>query len=115
MKTTDRRSFLQAGLTSLAGMVSLPLLGGLVGCAQTPAREGAGSAASTAGAKPSLTTTKLTERVTLISGVPGNVLALSGGDGVVLVDSGSAALASSVKKSLAGAKVTTLFNTHYHA
>jgi len=115
MKTTDRRSFLQAGLTGLAGVASLPLLGGtLAGCAQTPAREAAGPAAAAA-SKPALTTEKLTERVTLIGGVPGNVIALSSSDGVVLVDSGSAALAGSVKKSLAGAKVKTLLNTHYHA
>ena len=33
----------------------------------------------------------------------------------MLVDSGSAELARAVQKSLAGAKVRTLFNTHYHA
>jgi glyoxylase-like metal-dependent hydrolase (beta-lactamase superfamily II) len=113
MKMTNRRSFLQAGVTGLAGLASLPLLGGgLAGCAQTPTRAASGSSAAP---KPPLATEKLTERVTLVSGVPGNVIALSSGDGVVLVDSGSAALAGSVKKSLADAKVKTLFNTHYHA
>ncbi len=34
---------------------------------------------------------------------------------VLLVDSGSAALANAVRASLAGASVHTLFNTHYHA
>jgi cyclase len=114
MKTTDRRSFLQAGLTGLAGLASVPLLGGsLAGCAQTPSRPAAAGSATEP--KTALTTEKLTERVTLISGVPGNVLVLSSGESVVLVDSGSAALAGSVRKSLAGAKVQTLFNTHYHA
>jgi glyoxylase-like metal-dependent hydrolase (beta-lactamase superfamily II) len=113
MKKTDRRSFLQAGLTGLAGLASVPLLGGsLAGCAQTPTRQAAGAAT---GPKPTLATEKLTERVTLISGVPGNVIALTSSDGVVLVDSGSSALAGSVRKSLAAAKVRTLFNTHYHA
>ncbi len=70
---------------------------------------------ATTAPKPALTTEKLTERVTLISGVPGNVIALTSTDGVVLVDSGSAALAGSVRKSLAAAKVRTLLNTHYHA
>jgi cyclase len=110
MKTTDRRTFLQAGLGGLA------VLGGLAGCAQTPSRPSSGSTASAASvSKPALSTEKLTERVTLIGGVPGNVLALSSSDGVVLVDSGSPQLASSVRKSLAGAKVHTLINTHYHA
>ena len=115
MKKTDRRSFLQAGLTGLAGLAAVPLLGGsLAGCAQTPSRSAAAGATPT-GPKPVLATEKLAERVTLISGVPGNVIALSSGDAVVLVDSGSAALSGSVRKSLAGAKVRTLFNTHYHA
>ena len=113
MKTTDRRSFLQAGLTGLAGLASVPLLGGtLAGCAQTPSRPAAAGSATVP--KAALTTEKLTERITLIGGVPGNVIALSSSDGVVLVDSGSSALAPSVRKSLAGAKVHTLFNTHYH-
>jgi glyoxylase-like metal-dependent hydrolase (beta-lactamase superfamily II) len=114
MKTTDRRGFLQAGLTGLAGLASVPLLGSsLVGCAQNPARPTA--AGSAAAPKIPLTSEKLTERVTVIGGVPGNVIAMSAEDGVVLVDSGSAALAGSVRKSLGGAKVRTLFNTHYHA
>src|SRR5690242_3426764 len=119
MKTNSRRSFLQAGLTGLAGLASVPLLGsGLAGCAPTatrPTTAGSTSGASKAAPAPALTTEKLTERLTLISGVPGNVIALSSDDGVVLVDSGSAALAGAVKKNLGGAKVKTLFNTHYHA
>ena len=102
--TIDRRSFLQAG--------GLALVGGLAGCAQTPSQPAAGAAATAQ--KIPLTTEKLTERITLISGVPGNVIALSSTDSVVLVDSGSAALASSVRKSLGGARVATLINTHYH-
>ena len=109
MKTTDRRRFLQAGLGGLA------VIGGLAGCAQTPSRPASTSARASAAPKPALATEKLTERVTLISGVPGNVLALSSADGVVLVDSGSAELASSVRKSLGDARVHTLFNTHYHS
>ncbi len=113
MKTTDRRRFLQAGLTGIAGLASVPLLGGgLVGCAQTASRPS--SAGSTTAPKTALTTEKLTDRITVISGVPGNVIALSSGDGVLLVDSGSSALAGSVRKSLGSAKVNMLFNTHYH-
>jgi cyclase len=100
MKTTDRRSVLKAGLGGLAGLA-------LVGCQQLPTQS--------TGRKTALKTEKLTERVTLISGVPGNVVAMSASDGVVLVDSGAADSARAVKASLAGGKVRTLFNTHYHA
>ena len=91
---TDRRTFL-SGLAVL----------GLVGCQQVP----------TAARKSALSGEKLTERVTLIIGAPGNVVALSSSDGVLLVDSGSAAAARAVRTSLGGARVRTLFNTHHHA
>jgi cyclase len=101
--TTDRRNFLQASLGSLAALASVSTLGGLEGCEQLPSRQ-----------TPALPTEKLADRVTLITGAPGNVVALSSSEGVVLVDSGSSAAAHGVRKSLAGAKVRTLFNTHYH-
>jgi cyclase len=110
--TTDRRNFLQTSLGSLAALASVSALGGLEGCQQLPSRQTSGS--PTAG-KTALPTEKLTDRVTLITGAPGNVVALSSSDGFVLVDSGSSAAARGVRKSLAGAKVRTLFNTHYHA
>ena len=114
MKTTDRRSFLQGSLSGLAGLASVPLLaGGLAGCQQTPTRQAAGS--TTSARKGAPTSEKLADRITLIAGVPGNVIALASDDGVVLVDSGAADSARAVKASLAGAKVRTLFNTHYHA
>ena len=106
--TTDRRRFLQATFSGIAGLASVPMLAELSGCQQLSTREPSGP--STA-----LTSEKLTERVTVITGAPGNVIALSGSDGVVLVDSGSAAMAKAVRASLGGAKVRTLFNTHYHA
>jgi len=110
---TDRRSFLRTSLTGLAGLASVPLLGGLTGCQQVPTR--GEPAVRATGKAPDLTTQKLADRVTLITDAPGNVLALSSSDGVLLVDSGSAALAKAVRASLAGAGVHTLFNTHYHA
>jgi cyclase len=105
MKMTDRRNFLQAGLGGLAGLA-------LAGCQGVPSPQAgaAGAARSTA-----LPSEKLTERITLITGAPGNVLALSSSDGVLLVDSGSSAMAHAVRASLAGSSVHTLFNTHYHA
>jgi cyclase len=105
MKMTDRRGFLQVGLGGLAGLA-------LAACQQVPSRP----TSDTAPGRPTpLTSEKLADRVTLISGAPGNVLALSSGEGVLLVDSGSATMAHAVRASLAGSSVHTLFNTHYHS
>ena len=109
--TTDRRTFLQASLSGLAGLASLPLLGGLAGCQQLPSGQSPGSRTAR---KTALPGEKLADHVTLITGAPGNVVALSSSDGVVLVDSGSSALARAVRASLGDARVRTLFNTHYH-
>lgn len=106
--TSERRKFLKAGVGSLLGLGAMPLLGGLAGCQQNPARLHAERAAP-------LSATKVTDRVTLIGGAPGNVVALSDATGVLLVDSGSLMQAAGVQKSLGGARVHTLFNTHYHA
>jgi cyclase len=111
--TSDRRTFLKTGLGGLAGLTSLPLVGSLAGCQQLPVRQSAGPVHSR-NAK-ALPITKVTDRVSVITGAPGNVVVLSSGDGVLMVDSGSVELAPSVQKSLAGASVRTLFNTHYHA
>ena len=56
--------------------------------------------------------TRLTERITLITGAGNNVIALAGDGGSLLVDAGDAAHAADVLK-LAG-KINTVFNTHYH-
>lgn len=106
MKTTHRRNFLQSSLSAVAGLASVPLISGLAGCQST----GHTTARLTA-----LPVRKLTDRTAIITGTPGNVIALTSADGVLLVDSGSAELAGSVRRSLAGAQVNTLFNTHYHA
>lgn len=114
MKRSDRRNFLQASLGGLAGLASVPLLGSLAGCQQVPARSSSASASAAVPAQ-ALGTGKLTDRISVISGVPGNVVVLSASDGLVLVDSGSAALAKAVRGNLHGANVHTLINTHYHA
>jgi cyclase len=98
---TDRRHFLKTGLGGLAVA--------LAGCQQNPSLPKSGQAT-----RVPMATEKVTDRVSVISGTPGNVVLLSSGDGV-LVDSGSTALAPAVRKQLAGASVHTLFNTHYHA
>src|SRR5687767_10847885 len=56
--------------------------------------------------------TKLTDRITLITGAGNNVIALAGDSGSLLVDAGDAAHTADVLR-LAG-KVSTVFNTHYH-
>jgi glyoxylase-like metal-dependent hydrolase (beta-lactamase superfamily II) len=92
----DRRSF-------LLGTFAV----GLAGCQQNPSQPQAG--------RTSVTTEKVTDRVSVINGAPGNVVVLDSGDGLLLVDSGSAQMAAAVRKSLGSAHVRTLFNTHYHA
>lgn len=107
MKTTDRRHILKAGLGGLAGLASVSLLGSLAGCS----REEQGSAQEAS----RLPLESLGDRLQVITGAPGNVLALAVNDGFLLVDSGSAEMAPSVRLSLDGGRVHTLFNTHYHA
>ena len=61
---------------------------------------------------------RLTDRLAVVDGGGANVLAYSGTDGLVLVDSGAPQSGESVMAALNGlggsAKVQTLFNTHYH-
>lgn len=60
----------------------------------------------------------LTDKLFLIDAGGANLVVLSASDGLVLVDSGAAQSASQVTAALrsidSGAKVQTLFNTHYH-
>ncbi len=102
--TTDRRSFLKTALIG-AGVTALPTLG-LAAC-------GGGGGAS------NFATTSLTDRVALLTGSGGaNMLALSGGDGLVLVDTGAPQDADGLRNALralgSGGRVGTAFNTHYH-
>ncbi len=107
MKTvpTDRRSF-------LAGLASLPVLGTLAACQTAPSTGGTGGARGARAAP--VRAQPLTDRVSVISGVPGNVVALTGADGIVLVDTGAADHVAAVRRQLGGTAVSTLFNTHYH-
>jgi glyoxylase-like metal-dependent hydrolase (beta-lactamase superfamily II) len=111
-KKTDRRHVIRMGLRGLAGVASWPLLG-LSGAPRQAAAQAPGRLAT------GVTTEALGDRVTLVRGVPGNVLALSGGQGLVLVDSGAAnmttALKAALESTLGATPVQTLFNTHYHA
>lgn len=91
----DRRGFLTGVFGALLGGLALPRFG----------------AAQSAGV------TALTDRVSLVTSGGTNVLALSTPEGLVLVDSGSPgavdALMASLR-SLAGGRVNTIFNTHWH-
>jgi glyoxylase-like metal-dependent hydrolase (beta-lactamase superfamily II) len=59
-------------------------------------------------AAPRIFAQRLTDKVTVLDGGGANVVAFSGDDGLVLVDSGAP------QSFVAPAKVQTLFNTHYH-
>src|SRR6478672_5705691 len=85
----QRREFLQA-LAAGAAAVSIP-------------RTSFGQTSST---------TKLTDKATLVTGAGNNIIMLSGGGESLLVDCGDAAHAQDVVK-LAG-RVSTVFNTHWH-
>lgn len=109
-----RRRVLASGLHGAAALAGASLLG------LTAYSRGAASQTQTPGQAPAAAPSEvraqaLGDRVTLISGVPGNVLALRSDDGILLVDSGAQALAGALRQALDGAPVGTLFNTHYHA
>ena len=91
----DRRRFLQLSGAGLATLATGPLWA--------------------AQSVPAPQVSSLGARVRVVSNVPGNTLVLDTGSGLLLVDSGSAALAPALRKALGTARVTTLFNTHYHA
>jgi glyoxylase-like metal-dependent hydrolase (beta-lactamase superfamily II) len=61
---------------------------------------------------------KLTDKLSVVDGGGTNLLALSTGEGLVLVDGGAPKSGDQVMAALKGlaprAKVQTLFNTHYH-
>src|SRR5271165_3703904 len=61
---------------------------------------------------------KLTARLAVIDAGGANVTAFVTGEGLVVVDSGAPdtgdAVMAALKSLAPGAKVTTLFNTHYH-
>jgi len=63
-------------------------------------------------------TIRLTDKLAVLDGGGANILAFSSSDGLVLVDSGAPKSGDQVMTGLKafapGAKVRTLFNTHYH-
>jgi len=65
-----------------------------------------------ASAQATLSTTKLTGKLTLITGAGNNIVVLAGDGGSLLVDGGDAAHAQEVLQ--AAGNVKTVFNTHWH-
>jgi glyoxylase-like metal-dependent hydrolase (beta-lactamase superfamily II) len=65
-------------------------------------------------ASPRMLEAQLTDKLSIVDGGGSNVLAFSTGSGLILVDGGGPKSADKVMASLKGAKVQTLFNTHYH-
>jgi cyclase len=91
-------------------------LGGLAGLSLAPFAVPAAAASKAPAARPA--TVGLTDELFLITGVGGNVVAHSTGEGLLLVDTGarehSKALMSQLRALPGGRKVQTVFNTHWH-
>jgi cyclase len=96
--TLTRRSMLTAGVSAAVGM---SVIGRVLAA---DAKVGA---------------SKLNERLLFISGLGGNLVALRGDEGLLLVDSGAPEVTAQLQAELAnfarGAKVHTVLNTHWHA
>jgi glyoxylase-like metal-dependent hydrolase (beta-lactamase superfamily II) len=105
MSEMSRRSLLKCAAGGLAGLALAPC-----------ARNAFAVSATTSRAKPA--TVRLNDRLALVTGVGGNVVALTADEGVLLVDTGDArsgsALRSQLKKLPGKGKVRTVINTHYH-
>lgn len=92
----NRRDVLRAGLGAAAGMT---FFGEVLAA-------GSGKISATA----------LNERLWLIAGAGGNVLALRGDEGLLLIDTGlpGSKLPATLREIAKGARVTTVINTHWH-
>ena len=95
-------------LKQLAGVIGAQALAGMV------ARQGfAGTAANSVG-----TVSPLSANVALLSGLGGNVVALSAPDGLLVIDSGAPEHSKELLKALTslpgGHNIRTVINTHWH-
>jgi glyoxylase-like metal-dependent hydrolase (beta-lactamase superfamily II) len=103
----DRRTFIKAAIGGVAGTSLSQAFS-----ARTFAQAGASRIAAT------LSTEKLSDNLVLLTGAGANVVAMTGADGVVMVDGGlaehAAALLAAVSGLSGGTRVHTLFNTHWH-
>lgn len=102
----SRRAVLKGALGGLVGLSLAPF----AGAAATRSKPGASTE------KPA--TIRLNDKLSVITGVGGNVVALTTDDGLLLVDSGapehSRALMTQLRALPGGGRVRTLFNTHWH-
>jgi len=98
----NRRDFLRSVLAAGAG----------ISLAETLARP------ALARGKPDISATRLNDHLVVLSGAGANVVALSGPDGIMLVDGGlpehSRELLNSVYHETGAKSVQVLFNTHWH-
>ena len=100
----DRRELLKGAMTGALTLWAIPLARG----AQQPQQ-----AAAANGVR------RLNDKLFVVDGGGTNVVALSGGDGLFLVDSGVPGNGDKLAAALKGVpggngRVTTVFNTHYH-
>ena len=119
----NRRDFLHALLGSATGLSVWSASASSMAFGQEPHPPGRrspqsrGTAAGTGQAP--LAATRLGENLTLITGAGGNVVVVNGPDGLAMVNGGqfarSAALLKMVGEQAPGKRVTTLFNTDWHA
>lgn len=96
------------------------VLGAGIGMATAASLPGMAFAAAKAKApKLAAKSTVLNDRLLLVSGLGGNIVALKGGEGLLLVDTGApdatSKLQGELKKFARGAAVHTVINTHWHA
>ena len=105
----SRRDVLGAGVGAAVSM-------SLSGCAAVAPAPGA--AATSAAAAATATVTPLGERLLLVSGLGGNIVALRGEEGLLLVDTGAPGTTRALQAELArfapGAPVAAVINTHWH-
>ena len=119
---TSRRNFLRnTGLTlsggMLVGVLPKPVFAAMPGMQSAPAAPDRVAQMRAAGAKAKLTTTKLRGNIYSIMGSGGNMAALAGSDGKVLIDSSFSTTAPQLKEALAGISadpLKLLINTHWH-
>src|SRR5262245_57942150 len=115
-----RRGFLQALLGGATGLSLAGLWEDSAAAQEGPGHAPAPSRRATDGAKTkaALAATRLTERLILITGAGGNVVAVIGPDGLAMVNGGqsahSAALLKFVGEQAPGKHITTLFNTDWY-
>ena len=111
LRTWTRRSLLKASLGAASASVSAGVLGSLV----APV---AGARARTRADRTPIQSTPLADDLYLYQGAGGNVVAARSGDGLLLVDGGSADRTSELLKRVAHdtgqRRVRQLVNTHWH-